>query len=297
MTSIIALTLAAAAVAAPPAPDGPAWNFRMNVDHEQPLTSCAQMDVSVRDGQLARAEEVVALPAGSTGVTVRGFVNGGVYARGGTPDYTVKLCKFAAAATAAEAEARLAEISLSVRDGAVGVAGPAERRDWMAHLIVLAPSEAQVDLETHNGPLSVRAMSGRIAARTMNGPVSVSACSGKIDVSARNGPVSISEISGDVRAVATNGPLSVRLSGDAWNGPGLDARADNGPLSVRVPDGYQSGVRIDMSRHSPLNCRAAICREGVRLGEEGRSLSFGAPEAQVRLSSQNGPVSIASARD
>ena len=153
-------------------------------------------------------------------------------------------------------------------------------------------------LETRNGPLSIHGVAGNVVARAVNGPVSVNGCNGEIQIDAQNGPVDVSETSGKVRAIASNGPLSINLSGQSWDGSGLEARASNGPLTLRLPAGYQSGVLVELSRHSPLNCRAAICSDAVRLGgEDGGTLRIGSADAQVRLSATNGPVSITSSRE
>lgn len=294
MPRISILAAAAALMASPAAASD--WNFNLRTTGSEPVTSCAQIEVTSRDGRIARAEETTPVGAASSGVTVKGAKNGGIYASGGAAGYQVTLCKFAVAGSADAAQATLSRVTLNVTGGRVEVNGPAGG-DWTAHLIVLAPDQGQLELETANGPLSVRGMTGRVTARATNGPIAIRQVSGSLDIQARNGPVDLRETSGEVRAVAHNGPLSVDLSGPTWNGAGLEARTENGPLSLRVPDDYQAGVRVDVSRHSPLSCRAAMCRDAVRLGDDsGGTLTIGSEQAQVRLSSRNGPVTIRSAR-
>ncbi len=67
-------------------------------------------------------------------------------------------------------------------------------------------------------------------------------------------------------------------------------------MTLWLPDRYQAGVRVEMSQHSPLSCRAILCSGAVRSHEGGQRLTIGAPEGQVRLSSRSGPVTIASVR-
>lgn len=270
------------------------WNIRLHVKDDARLTGCGEMDVTIGNGEFARGEAIATPRVGDAGLKVSGFGGGAIYVRGGAPEYIVKLCKFAAADTAAEARTRLAEIDLSVRDGLVEVMGPGDNRHWMAHFIVLVPPNARVDLETHDGPLSVRAVSGRTTAHSTNGPVAIRSSSGVIRATSQNGPVDISGMAGDVQIVARNGPLTAQLSGDAWEGPGLDARADHGPLTVWLPEGYGSGVRVEMARRAPLSCRAALCADAVAIGDADRRLTIGASGANVRLSSGTGPVTIAS---
>ena len=73
----------------------------------------------------------------------------------------------------------------------------------------------------------------------------------------------------------------------------LTARASNGPLSLRVPAGYQSGVEVTSSNHSPWSCRASACSGGNRdWDDRTRSLRLGADPVVVRLSTVNGPVTV-----
>ena len=97
------------------------------------------------------------------------------------------------------------------------------------------------------------------------------------------------------RAQPADGPevvVDVRLSGTRWDGH-LTARASNGPLSLRVPAGYQSGVEVTSSNHSPWSCRASACTGGNRdWDDRTRSLRLGADPVVVRLSTVNGPVTV-----
>jgi DUF4097 and DUF4098 domain-containing protein YvlB len=110
---------------------------------------------------------------------------------------------------------------------------------------------------------------------------------------ASNGPISVTGSSGEFDIETANGPIDVRLSGRRWDGH-LDVRASNGPLTLRVPADYQSGVEISSSQHSPWNCRAAACRSGNRdWDERSRTLRLGVDPVVVRLSTVNGPVTVA----
>jgi len=73
-----------------------------------------------------------------------------------------------------------------------------------------------------------------------------------------------------------NGPIDVVLSGQTWNGSGLQAHAENGPLTIRVPHGYQSGVVVESEGHSPFSCRANVCSEGRKTWEDDKKrVEFG----------------------
>ncbi|HEY6212662.1 MAG TPA: hypothetical protein VIW45_10270, partial [Vicinamibacterales bacterium] len=151
---------------------------------------------------------------------------------GSSRGYSITVCK------AAEAADMLDDIKVTVSGGELRATGP-DRGDWVVAYRILAPDRADLNVETHNGPVSFRGVNGTIVARLNNGPVSLDDVDGDVDVLTKNGPVSIEGGSGNIKLRATNGPLSVDLDGRSFSGS-LDATTQNGPLSVKVPSGYGS---------------------------------------------------------
>ncbi len=117
--------------------------------------------------------------------------------------------------------------------------------------------------------------------RVKNGPVSFQDCSGTIAAQSANGPISFAGGSGDVTLGAANGPIALRLLGEDWNGPRLEARTTNGPLSAAFPSSFRTGVRVEASRGAPGNRRV---------------LQLNGRNATVSLSTGNGPVSLGAPR-
>jgi hypothetical protein len=280
--------------------DGDRFSFHVHVDHNSgPVTSCNQIDVTMGRGEVARGEDVQTLPRGPEGLQVSGAKNGPVYVSGSDrADYQVTLCKFAAADTMAEAQTRVADLSLSLQNNRATVNGPTEN-GYLAYVIVETPRDARLAVDVTNGPLDLHAVQGHIVARTLNGPLAVEGCSGDIDLEAKNGPVTLTEASGRLHVNAQNGPLTVNLSGTDWQGTGLDAAAHNGPLFLGLPENYNSGVRVEISPNSPFACSATACRSATRNWDDrSRMLQFGPAEpVMVRLSATNGPVTIGSAKN
>jgi hypothetical protein len=279
--------------------NGKNWNWNIHTRHDrgEPISSCGDIDATVSRGEMARDEEVQNLSVSALNVT--GHVNGPVYVTGADRnDYQVTLCKFAAADTGDEARTKLGQLALSVNNGRVNVKGPSDN-GYLAYLLVETPREAHLAVNTINGPLTLRSLSGQITARTTNGPLSVSQVSGEVDVEATNGPVSLNEGGGHMRVVTQNGPLSVNLSGSDWQGSGLEASTQNGPLSLNVPENYRSGVLVDITGNGPFHCSNSACRNAQRdWDNDNRRLRFGSdPNPIVRLTSGNGPVSIGSGKD
>jgi hypothetical protein len=273
------------------------WGDRYQIDLDEPndgipVTSCDQIEATVKRAFLARGEETVSVAQPADLLRLSGPPNGGLRVRGeARGDYQVRLCKFAAGESQQEAAGRLAQIRLIVKDGMVTTSGPNDNT-WRASVYVEAPENGQMSVDAHNGPLAVEGISGRLIARTQNGPLAVRNCTGTTEVEAVNGPLALSELGGTVKAMSQNGPLALKLTGAAWEGAGLDARANNGPLSLDIPDSYQSGVQVTLSNHGPLAC-ARKCGQAMQQWQDGKGqLLFGGSTPVVRVAAVNGPVAI-----
>lgn len=267
------------------------------------LRSCDDITVDADDYQVARDEDQYTVPKGNGTLSVNPGQNGGVVVRGGSDakDYQVTVCKFAGGRDEAAAKSALAQVSAKASNNAIHAQGPGgsdsddDATRWMVYLIIQAPRDAAMELETHNGPLSVEDYSGRITARTQNGPLALKNISGEAKADVQNGPVSISGSSGKASISAQNGPLSVDLTGSRWDGEGLTASTVNGPVSVRVPENYASGVEVESDGHSPMRCSAKQCdqQSSRTWDEDHRRIAInGNSPAVVKVSTVNGPVSV-----
>jgi DUF4097 and DUF4098 domain-containing protein YvlB len=236
--------------------------------------------------------------------------NSSIRVIGGNGDgFTVTVCKFARQADSLEG------IRVSADGPGIAFRGPSSR-EWMVFLIVHAPRNAALDLEAKNGSIGVKDVTARVTARTTNGPIDLEGCSGPLDANALNGPISLERCSGTGAARAVNGPIdfsgsrgtykletkngpiSVELEGNRWEGGKLDGHAVNGPLNLKISDEYRSGGRVDIAGHGPVSCLSSVCRSARRQSnEDSRSLEFGdsGSDPVVRLSTENGPVSVESA--
>ncbi len=126
-----------------------------------------------------------------------------------------------------EAEARrVAERVAIDTDGTLRARVP-ESRDQASvsvSFMLLVPRASDLDLETNNGGIEIEGVSGEIR------------------FAAQNGGVSLEGVGGDVRGRTTNGGLHITLTGDRWDGTGLDAQTTNGGVRLIVPDGYSADL-------------------------------------------------------
>jgi DUF4097 and DUF4098 domain-containing protein YvlB len=248
---------------------------------------------------VVKGEQAEAAPNRPLKVTA--YRNGGVQVRtADRQDFSIRLCKAAVARDAAVAQAMLAKILLSVRDGVVSVQAPesseSSEREVVAMLMIEAPRGATIDMSARNGGISIRDFDGSATARTINGGISVHRSRGKIKVEAQNGGVSIRESSGDIRADVQNGGLSIRLDNE-YTGGMLEAHTRNGGLVVEVPPTFRSSLEVSGSQHTSIVCRD-VCDNGQRTWDDDRRMfRMGSGQPVVRASTVNGGVVIQAPED
>jgi hypothetical protein len=257
------------------------------------ISDCSDIRIRFGDAEVARSEQQQNIPRTDSLLEVRPPKNGGIHIEGsGGNEFSIKACLAARGDSEQEAREILNQLKLSVQGGRVTVLGP-EGEEWVGYLLIHAPNGASLDLTATNGPIALNGISGNIQARATNGPISFNEVTGQIRADVQNGPIDVTGSGGDFRINAKNGPLTVELMGSHWSGE-LEGHTQNGPLTLRVPEGYGSAVRVDASKHSPVECLAPQCREAVRTWDRPSVIQFGGAEPVVRLSTVNGPVTITS---
>jgi len=298
MPAIPAMPAMPAIPAVPAMPSIPDWEGDPSAGssthwHDGPAQTCADLEIRLRDNETPamESEEQTLTKAQAPVLRIKQLPNGGAQVQGWDKEtYSVTACKFAVGSTTRQL---LSQIRMSVQGGEVSVSGPSQSDDWTVYLLVRTPRGADVDVSAHNGPMSFYGVNGKVMARANNGPISLKDCSGEADVSAQNGPISFAGNSGKLRLHTQNGPITVALD-SGWNGSELVADAVNGPLTLRVPSNFQSSFLVESNGRSPISCRASIC-SGARKtwDDEHRRIEYGSGSPVIRLSTENGPISVA----
>jgi hypothetical protein len=282
--------------AMPAAPAAPGWGeYGRGSTHwgDGPAADCSDLHIRL-DGErpTIQSEERTVSKAEAAVLRVHEVENGGVQVQGWDKDvYSVTACK---AAVGGDAARLLSQIKLAVQGGEVSVSGPhGDREDWTVYLLIRTPRSADIEVTAHNGPVSFYTVDGKITTRATNGPISMKDCSGEANISAENGPISFSGTSGKLRLHTQNGPISVSL-GANWDGSELVADAVNGPLTLRVPSGFRSSFLVESNGHSPVSCHASICADARKTWDDDhRRIEYGSGSPVIRLSTENGPISVA----
>jgi hypothetical protein len=297
MPALPAVPALPAAPAIPAEPAAPAWENRhvWGSTHwgDGPAADCSDLHIRLNDERpTIESEERIVSRGEAPVLRVREVENGGVQVHGWDKDtYSVTACK---AAVGGDAARLLAQIKLAVQGGEVSVSGPhGEHNDWTVFVLIRTPRSADIEVTAHNGPVSFYTVDGKITTRATNGPISMKDCSGEADISAENGPISFSGASGKLRLHTQNGPITVSL-GSNWDGSELVADAVNGPLTLRVPSGFHSSFLVESNGHSPVSCHASICSDARKTwDDEHRRIEYGSGSPVIRLSTENGPISVA----
>src|SRR5438270_2502162 len=199
-------------------------------------------------------------------LTVTASQNGGIRVRNWEKsEFAIKVCKAATGDSDAQAQQLLSQISLRIANGAVTIDGPSRNNSgdydgpsWAASIIVFAPVGSTMDLNAHNGGISLVKVNANVTGHTHNGGISLNQTSGKTEVEAVNGGISIKDCSGDVKATVQNGGISLKLGGD-WQGGNLVANTHNGGVIVEVPKDFRSSLEIASTGHGSIRCESSAC--------------------------------------
>ncbi|UCF20676.1 MAG: DUF4097 family beta strand repeat protein [Gemmatimonadota bacterium] len=157
--------------------------------------------------------------------------------------------------------------------GTIGAEGPRTGHDewWSVSYELRVPRRSSLDLKSLNGGISIDGVSGDIEFHTTNGGIKLAGLAG--------------DISGSTR----NGGLTVELSGDHWDGAGLDVQTTNGGVKLMIPEGYSARLESGTTNGSiqvdfPITLQGRIDRKiTATLGDGGPT---------IRLFTTNGSVAI-----
>lgn len=214
------------------------------------------------------------LPAGRS-LTVDGRDNGGITVHAwDRADTKVTALIQARGETARDAEDLAKQITVATSAANVRADGPRTTRrheSWSVSYEIWTPRHTELSLSASNGGIAVDGMDSRMDLETVNGGLT------------------LSDAAGDVRGTTVNGGVTASLSGDRWNGAGLDLRTSNGGVHLTLPSNYSAQLETGtvnggMNIGFPITVQGSI---GRRLETK---LGSGGP--RIRAMTTNGGVSI-----
>lgn len=200
--------------------------------------------------------------------------NGGIRVRGwDRPDVHMRARVTASADTDAEARQVVAGVGIATGGGSIHAEGPASRGDggWSVSFELDVPRTAILTLHTHNGGISLADFQGTAK------------------FTAVNGGVSLTNVGGDIHGSTTNGGVRVDLSGDRWDGAGLDVETMNGGIQLAVPEHYSAALDT-ATTHGRVSIDFPVTVNG-RINNHIET-TLGAGGAKIRAVTTNGGVHI-----
>jgi len=237
-------------------------------------TSCNDFGNSDRRSHCEVREETI--PGGGVNpLDVDAGKNGGIRVRGwDRADVHVRATVSAWADTDAEARQIVSGVRIVTGGGTIHPEGPdTTGRDssWAVSFELDVPRTAMLTLNAHNGGISIDDFQGAAKFHAVNGGVTL-----------RN-------VSGDIRGETVNGGLTIDLTGDHWNGAGLDVETRNGGIRMTLPEQYSASLET-----ATTNGRINIDFPVTVQGRVTRSLTttLGAGGAKLRAVTTNGGVTI-----
>ena len=239
-----------------------------------------------------RDEEIKTIP--NQPLTITAEHNGGIQVTTWEKsEVSLKLCKQIAVDDENEARKLLAETRLEINGAKISIHTPEGNHHSLGTLLLVkAPRNADLNLNVHNGGVSLTNFTGTAEAHAENGGISFKRSAGKLTAEAQNGGISIKDCGGEVSARVENGGLSIALP-ERWEGKGLDAHTRNGGLVVSLPKTFAGGLEVVASEHTSIICRDNACDAGERTWDSGHKLfRMGGANPQVRATTENGGIVI-----
>ena len=180
----------------------------------------------------------------------------------------------AQAPSANEAQSIARQITITSNNGTIRADGPRTQQNhesWSVSFEIWAPRQTELSLTASNGGISVDGMNSRMSLETVNGGLN------------------LVDIAGDVRGTTVNGGVTAELSGDRWQGSGLDLRTSNGGVHLSIPASYSAVLET-----GTVNGGMDIGFPMTVQGTFGRSFTtqLGGGGPTIRAVTTNGGVSI-----
>ena len=218
----------------------------------------------VREQTLNGANPLDVDTGGNGGITVRGADRADVFMRARI---------VAQADTVDEARRVASAVRIDTAGSTIRADGPRSDRDtsWSVNIELQVPRNAILTLNTKNGGIAINDFGGQAKLHTTNGGVS------------------LSSVNGDIRGETRNGGVTINLTGDHWDGQGLDIETHNGGINMTLPDNYSAALET-----ATVNGRIHMDFPVTVTGRIGRELTttLGAGGAKLRAVTTNGGVTI-----
>lgn len=157
------------------------------------------------------------------------------------------------------------------------------------HYYVQVPRQTDLTLETSNGEVRVRGVSGTLEATTTNGDVRVAQAEGRLNLATTNGEIELTDVSGTASARTTNGSVVAELRTVAPTGE-VELATTNGNVEVYFAKDLKATLEAQTT-NGRVSVAFPITTEGVMTSKSVRGTINGGGAA-VSLATTNGNVEV-----
>jgi hypothetical protein len=233
--------------------DGGGRNHRVCAMQENTMPASARLDVD-------------AAPNG--GISVQGWEKNEILVRAKVEAW---------GDTEAEAQQRLKEVKVIASGGKVKADGPKSmfggNQKWSVTFEIFTPTKINLGLETVNGGITVRDVSGDLSFETVNGGIT------------------LARIGGNAKGETVNGGINVELSGKTWAGDRLEVETVNGGVNVEVPEGYSAQFKAETT-NGGLSADFPGAQVKGTWGHKSLDMTLGSGGPVVKVETVNGGLKI-----
>ena len=250
----------------PAAPAGPAPAFTLSCQGPQPAGPLQKLHCETR-------ELTMSAPPTGASLTVDARANGSITVRAwpGT-NVRVRARVTGRAATLESARGLAAAVTISSQNSLLRAARANESLDgWAVDYEVLVPAQINLNLKAVNGALTLENVRGTLRFETTNGSISLRG------------------VGGDARGKSTNGNLDLLLTGEVWQGPGLDVSIINGDINWQLPATYAGTL---LARTNRGRVSAQLNTKRLSVLPHNLAATLGKGGAQLKVSSENGDIRV-----
>ncbi|MDF7813437.1 DUF4097 family beta strand repeat-containing protein [Hymenobacter sp. YC55] len=218
----------------------------------------------------------MAAPGAGQTLTIDGRRNGGITVRGWDGADVRVRARVQSWGRSSDAQAQVKDVQIKSSGNTLRAEAGSGDDNWSVSYEVFVPRKTALALTTYNGGISIDGVQAPITFE------------------AYNGGISLANLGGDVHGSTKNGGVSVRLSGNKWEGKGLDVTTTNGGITWRIPESYSAQLKTQtvhggLSTDYPITVTGKIGRGlDTKLGQGGALVSAVTTNGGITLRRANG---------
>ncbi|UCD53410.1 MAG: DUF4097 family beta strand repeat protein [Phycisphaerales bacterium] len=197
----------------------------------------------------------------------------------------------ARAATEEDAQKLAEEVEISLEPSGDGLTAKIKRPTRLINksvgvsLDVTMPGRARLELETHNGSVTVTDIAGDVRAKTHNGDVTTHRVSGSTELESHNGRISVKQTSGRAKLKTHNGSVNVYYAETAPSDSDISIVTHDGSIELETPPDLSA--RVEASTHNgSINTDLPITVTG-KVTKRRLAGTIGSGEGKLHLETHN----------